>query len=46
MNEDKIKEFIRYANSHGTDCGFCRANGIDVRKCNGDCVEVIMEILK
>lgn len=45
MNKDKIKEFIKYANYHGVDCGYCRVNGINVPKCDGNCVTNIMNIL-
>ena len=43
MNVEKVKEFIEWS-MRNSDCGFCRANGIDIRK--NDCKSCTEEILK
>ena len=49
MNEttkEKIKGFIRYSVNTGTDCNYCREHGINVKKCNGNCEDVIFGLLE
>lgn len=41
MNENKLKEYI----AHTCDCNYCRKIGIDVKNCDGDCVENILNFL-
>lgn len=41
MNENKLNEYI----AHTCDCNYCRKIGIDVKNCDGDCIENIRNFL-
>lgn len=46
MNKEKINKFIKLAVESGVDCQFCKKIGLDVQKCDGDCIKNIMELLE
>ena len=43
--KSNVREFINHCLRQYIDCGFCRCKGVEVIKCQGNCVDKILKLL-